>query len=151
MSALTQSAEQEQYPFIPNPRTLTWYRLETQRLKNLGLSNKYSRHFTNVLHGSGQVQRSEADRLDPLASPLSSRRSRPVTEGGQRAGRTLASTPARPHPNNKVNSVAPFATLGKPTCGFFFTERTDNKKIKFGIPPSDLVKWRCDKQAAITH
>ncbi len=42
----------------------------------------------------------------------------------------------------KANSIAPFATLGKPTCGVFFSRETDNKKKKFGIPPSDLMKWR---------
>ena len=42
----------------------------------------------------------------------------------------------------KNNSLAPFATLGKPTCGFFFADSTNNRKAKFGIPPSDLVKWR---------
>lgn len=39
-----------------------------------------------------------------------------------------------------VNSLAPFSTLGKATCGFY---HTDNKKFKTGIPPSDLVAWRC--------
>ncbi|XP_071792413.1 uncharacterized protein [Asterias amurensis] len=42
----------------------------------------------------------------------------------------------------KTNSVAPFATLAKPTCGFFFSRVTDNKKRRTGIPPADLVKWR---------
>lgn len=150
MASVTQSSP-EPFPFNPNPRTLTWYRLETQRLKNLGLPNKYSRHFSNVLRGSCQAQQNEMDHLDPLASPLSFRRARPSPERSLQRGKTLSSMPPRPHPNNKVNSVAPFATLGKPTCGYFFTERTDNKKIKFGIPPSDLVKWRCDKQSVMTN
>ncbi|EDO39202.1 predicted protein [Nematostella vectensis] len=41
-----------------------------------------------------------------------------------------------------VNSLAPFSTLGKPTCGFYFSRETDNKKRRTGIPPSDLVAWR---------
>jgi len=40
------------------------------------------------------------------------------------------------------NSVAPFATLAKPTCGWFFSRNTDNKKRRTGIPSADLVKWR---------
>ncbi|XP_071941623.1 uncharacterized protein [Antedon mediterranea] len=40
------------------------------------------------------------------------------------------------------NSVAPFTTLGKPTCGFFFSRQTDHKKRQTGIPPANLVMWR---------
>ncbi|XP_078494872.1 uncharacterized protein LOC144749711 [Ciona intestinalis] len=41
-----------------------------------------------------------------------------------------------------VNSLAPFASLGKPTCGYFFSRVTDNKKRLTGIPPTNTVKWR---------
>ena len=48
--------------------------------------------------------------------------------------------------NNNIrfsnNSAAPFFTMQKPTCGYFFSRGTDNKKKKFGIPPSNLVMWR---------
>merc|ERR1712113_330346 len=43
------------------------------------------------------------------------------------------------------NKLAPFKTLGKPTCGFNFSRETDNRKKKFGIMPSNLVKWRSEK------
>ena len=42
----------------------------------------------------------------------------------------------------QVNSMAPFSTLGKYTCGYYFSRDTDNKKRKTGIPPSNLVAWR---------
>lgn len=42
----------------------------------------------------------------------------------------------------QVNSLAPFSTLGKYTCGYYFSRETDNKKRTTGIPPSDLVAWR---------
>lgn len=42
----------------------------------------------------------------------------------------------------QINSLAPFSTLGKYTCGYYFSRDTDNKKRKTGIPPSDLVSWR---------
>lgn len=42
----------------------------------------------------------------------------------------------------QINSLAPFSTLGKYTCGYYFSRSTDNKKRKTGIPPSDLVAWR---------
>lgn len=41
-----------------------------------------------------------------------------------------------------ANSLAPFASLGKPTCGYFFSRTTDNKKRLTGIPPTNTVKWR---------
>lgn len=41
-----------------------------------------------------------------------------------------------------VNSLAPFASLGKPTCGYYFSRITDNKKRVTGIPPTNTVKWR---------
>ena len=41
-----------------------------------------------------------------------------------------------------VNSLAPFSTLGKSTCGYYFSRETDHKKRKTGIPPSDLVAWQ---------
>ena len=40
------------------------------------------------------------------------------------------------------NSLAPFASLGKPTCGYYFSRATDNKKRLTGIPPTNLVKFR---------
>ena len=45
----------------------------------------------------------------------------------------------------KRNKLAPFSTLGKTTCGFNFSRETDNRKKKFGIMPSNLVKWRSEK------
>ena len=132
--------------YNPNPRTVTWERLETMRLHKLGLPNKYSRHF-NVLRQS--MPRNMGVGEDPLDN-----RSRDYTTvvtgsyGGQ-ANSNMSLTRARTTLGRldagilkKANSLAPFATVGKPTCGFFFSRETDNRKIKFGIPPSDLVKWR---------
>ena len=40
------------------------------------------------------------------------------------------------------NSIWPFCTMEKPSCGYFFSRNTDNKK-RLGIPPStNTVKWR---------
>ena len=40
------------------------------------------------------------------------------------------------------NSIWPFCTMEKPSCGYFFSRLTDNKK-RLGIPPStNTVKWR---------
>jgi hypothetical protein len=40
------------------------------------------------------------------------------------------------------NSLAPFASLGKPTCGFFFTRNISHKKRLIGINATNTVKWR---------
>lgn len=108
--------------FNPNPKTLTWERLENKRLSKLGLGSKrYSRHFQ-------RFQRESTNMSDPLPATI-------VKEGGTSyviiGGEKV-----------KMNSIAPFYTEEKPTCGYFFSRQTDNKKKKFGIPPSDLVKWR---------
>jgi hypothetical protein len=44
--------------------------------------------------------------------------------------------------------MAPFATLGKKTCGYGFNYETDNRKKDFGIPPADLPRWRSDTTTA---
>ena len=132
-------------PTIPlNPATATWERLEDIRLQKLGLSNKFSRHF-NVLRQSYNTNPSMAMKEDRVALGGLSREytmnvvnatygSQPQIPGPQRSKTTLE--------GKKANSIAPFATVGKPTCGYFFSRETDNRKIKFGIPASDLVKWR---------
>lgn len=125
-TALDQRPEEIGFPhlqsFNPNPKTLTWERLENKRLSKLGLGSKrYSRHFQ-------RFQRESSNMSDPLPATI-------VKEGGTSyviiGGEKV-----------KMNSIAPFYTEEKPTCGYFFSRQTDNKKKKFGIPPSDLVKWR---------
>lgn len=122
--------------YLPNPKTVTWERLESLRLQSLGLRHKYSRHF-NVLRTSAGAQQDELgamkfeDKLATQGMVPALRQSRQDTQG-QVPGSALSMS----------NSMAPFSTVGKPTCGFFFSRETDNKKKKFGIPPSDLVKWR---------
>ena len=105
--------------FNPNQRTITWERLEFLRLKKLHLgSNRYSRHFQRFQRENSQLRHS--------------------FPAGDLAGYTIG-------PKGEIkknNSIAPFSTVGKPTCGFFFSRETDNKKQKIGIPPTNLVKWR---------
>lgn len=86
--------------------------------------------------------------------------SRHLQESSQNAGTVLPKTatmglrnqPTRPATTPRsiraamwmtnVNSLAPFASLGKPTCGYYFSRVTDNKKRRTGIPPTNTVKWR---------
>ena len=123
-------AEVHLYSFNPNPHVLTWQRLEYMRLQQLGISNRYSRHF-NVTRTSPRMK---------VSTPTHKERERNLALSGFRGG---VQDDAGGQKGSKVNnSVAPFATTGKPTCGYFFSTGTDNRKRNFGIPPSDLVKWR---------
>ena len=128
-------------PMNPDPRALTFQRLEAIRLKKLGISPSkysYSRHFQNVFRNP-HVEADSAERLELAGSGtqiIQEAQSIAAASSSDNASKDQIST----HRMN--NSVAPFATVGKPTCGYFFSDRTDNKKTKFGIPPSDLVKWR---------
>lgn len=106
--------------FNPNPRTINWERLEFLRLKKLNLGpERYSRHFQRFQPGDirGSMDSSKQGAGDRYV----------LTASGE---------------FKKANSMAPFSTVGKPTCGFFFSRKTDNKKKKIGIPPTNLVKWR---------
>lgn len=116
------------WQFNPNPRTLTWERLENNRLKQLGLGSKrYSRHFSRF-----QQSREQTIMSEPGVTVW-----KPEQKGS--TGGTFVVL-SQGKGNN--NSIAPFYTQEKPTCGFYFSRGTDNRKRKFGIPPSDLVKWR---------
>lgn len=106
--------------FNPNQKTITWERLEFIRLKKLHMGpERYSRHFQRFQRENPQIRHSlpSVDMKGYVIGP---------------DGEII----------KKSNSLAPFSTVGKPTCGFFFSRITDNKKKKFGIPPTNLVKWR---------
>ncbi|XP_013420843.1 uncharacterized protein LOC106181105 [Lingula anatina] len=137
------------HSFNPDARTVTYERLETLRLRSLGLENRYSRY---------NIFRQQPKEPDPLAranisllgnnsetsSPAPESVSmyswaEPTPTGTRGIGLITAEPPSRV---TKGNTLAPFGTLAKPTCGYFFSRETDNRKLKFGIPPSDLVKWR---------
>merc|ERR1712224_790764 len=46
------------------------------------------------------------------------------------------------------NSIRPFCTMEKPSCGYFFSRSTDNKK-RLGIPSTNTVKYR--NSTALNH
>ncbi|KAK3107258.1 hypothetical protein FSP39_010465 [Pinctada imbricata] len=126
-----QIKEEDLYPhlqaFNQHPKTLTWERLENKRLSKLGLGSKrYSRHFQRFQNDSTSMS-------DPAVPNIISK---PDGKGGTTKYIIIGGEKV------KMNSIAPFYTEEKPTCGYFFSRETDNKKKKFGIPPSDLVKWR---------
>jgi hypothetical protein len=115
--------------FNPSPKTLTWERLENRRLERLGLGAKrYSRHFQ-------RFQREPTTMSNPEFS-------KPIMETKVEGGKTQQYVIIGGEKVLVNNSLAPFYTEEKPTCGFLFSSGTDNKKKTFGMPPSDLVKWR---------
>ncbi|XP_033101788.1 uncharacterized protein LOC117104942 [Anneissia japonica] len=109
---------------LPNPAFWRSYVSSAPLKSSLPpLDNRYSRHLNLTSGGLGCTRlisppRSEAD-------PNSSCSGGIVPKGGIMS-----------------NSVAPFATLGKATCGYFFSRETDHKKRLTGIPPANLVMWR---------
>ena len=108
---------------------LTWEHLETIRLKRLGIPNRYSRHLGKEFAMPREIHPGKGPnfRSDPKPTPSTGLGSCSDDKKGV---------------NSRNNSLAPFYTLAKPTCGYFFSRQTDNRKKNFGIPPSDLVKWR---------
>ena len=114
----------QEAPTHPNRLTVSWERLEAKRGAQLGLSSP--RHYYNVTRTRMQDTDNNQTK-DALRASMNSAAVAPQSAVG---------CPV------KSNSMAPWSSLGKPTCGYFFTDQTDNKKKNFGIPPSNLVKWR---------
>lgn len=40
------------------------------------------------------------------------------------------------------NSLSPFCTLQKPTCGYLYRRGTDHTRKLFDVPPANKVLWR---------
>ena len=55
-------------------------------------------------------------------------------------------------PRKVPNFISPFHTLAlKPTCGYYFSRETDNRKMRIGIAPTDLSAWRTVKLQPHVH
>ena len=116
-----------------DPRTYSWQHLEELRLKSLGIPNRYSRYFN-----------ARPLRIVSVNQGMSGGRSNFYPKTGAFTG-AFSGSVIRDFNKVRVaksNSLAPFCTLGKPTCGYFFSRNTDNRRSKFGIPASNLVQWR---------
>ncbi|XP_071114465.1 uncharacterized protein [Haliotis cracherodii] len=132
----TELAGTQTVGFNPNLHTLTWERLETLRLKSLGIPNRFSRHC-NTYTQSNVTKSHFRPPVTPTFEQTLRASTQPIFNGHKKTTKLGAKGTAK-----TPNSLAPFYTLGKPTCGFFFSRFTDNKKRDIGIPPSDLVQWR---------
>lgn len=116
-------------PYNNTATHLSWERLETLRLRRLGIPNRYSRHC-NIVYNS------------QAAAMNSAEKNRQSVCGGRPLEKS-----AKKNPKATGNSLAPFYTHEKRTCGYFFSRETDNRRKNFGIPPSDLVAWRSSNAA----
>eukprot|EP00918_Siedleckia_nematoides_P076106 GHVU01166486.1.p1 GENE.GHVU01166486.1~~GHVU01166486.1.p1 ORF type:complete len:149 (+),score=2.46 GHVU01166486.1:260-706(+) len=144
----------EELMFNPHPRTITWQRLEALRMKKLGLKfEKFSRHFNLARQSQMSVRsnpRYEGAMVTRSLDPDTGVGHGVIDSAYQTTTGTTASKifVTSGKGTQKSNSIAPFATVGKPTCGVFFSRGTDHRKQKFGIAPTNLVKWRSASHTA---
>ncbi|CAL1546897.1 unnamed protein product [Lymnaea stagnalis] len=110
-------------PYNVNPDHLSWQRLEAARLRRLGIPQRDSRHC-NIVYNSQVAKMNAALNQKPRTAP-------PCID------KLMEDTK-----RYNTNSISPFYTHQKRTCGYFFTRDTDNRLHKNGVPPSDLVAWR---------
>ena len=101
---------------------LAYQRLEKQRIRKLGLNETYSRYYLDSLASSPRSGSSQPSTVNSFGSCAS------IRDG------YFNSVPS--------NTIAPFATRQKPTCGCYFSDRTDNKRRQFGICPINVDKAR---------
>jgi len=44
---------------------------------------------------------------------------------------------------SRCNTLLPFATMGKTTCGAAFSDEADHRRQQIDVPPADITRWRC--------
>lgn len=49
-----------------------------------------------------------------------------------------------------VNTLAPFSSSHKPTCGYFYDGKSDHKKRLIGINSINLNKWRVNRPSTVS-
>ncbi|XP_063072651.1 putative uncharacterized protein CIMIP3 [Engraulis encrasicolus] len=82
-----------------------------------------------------QPEREPQEQQQSTASPHPDQR--PKTAATPQAKEAQASVN-----NVRCNSLIPFYTATKPTCGYRFSRETDHKRKVIGIPASNPVMWR---------
>jgi len=128
--------------YNPDPKMVTYERLEFQRFDDMGMKNRYSRHFTHPQQGWADGPDGPYKRVFPAKRLMPGCRTYLPPFIGRDSLGCQNGFP-------KANSLAPFASLYKATCGAFFDENTDHRKRNFGIPPTDLVRARMRSMTAI--
>jgi len=90
--------------------------LERERLRKMHLNESYSSFYLGGSRG-------------------------PYNEPRQKDNSTEKSVPGVTTPRGG-NSMSPFSTTGKPTCGYAFSRETDNRRHLLDVIPTDLSKGR---------
>ncbi|CAG5125055.1 unnamed protein product [Candidula unifasciata] len=110
-------------PFNVNLQHLSWEMLEATRLRRLGIPVRFSRHCNIIYNSQVAVENAANSAQQTTATPC-------------------ASMSLKKTKRFSSNSLSPFFTYEKKTCGYFFSRDTDNRKSNFGIPASDVSAWR---------
>lgn len=64
----------------------------------------------------------------------------PVAVGPQ--GQALGPLRATFYTSQYSNSLSPFYTLQKPTCGYLYRRDTDHTRKRFDVPPANVALWQ---------
>ncbi|BFZ10243.1 hypothetical protein BsWGS_13282 [Bradybaena similaris] len=110
-------------PFNVRPQTLTWEMLEASRLRRLGVPTRFSRHC-NIVYNSQVASQNAAN------------------QAMQKTTASCMDTSLKKTKRFGANSLSPFFTFEKKTCGYFFSRDTDNRMSNFGIPATDVPAGR---------
>jgi len=90
--------------------------LERKRLQKLGLNESYSSFYLTP----------------PTTMSNKARRSRNEDQGLANRPTTLLT----------YNTLSPFGTMGKPTCGPAYSVEADYRRVQIDVPPADLTRYR---------
>jgi len=105
---------------------LAYDHLEKSRLKKLGLNETYSRFY---LSKPAVSTSSTSASLHPSLST-----GRTQTHAGAEIRGTVSVS--------GTNTLSPFSTMRRPTCGYGFSHDTDNRRHPLDVPAADLTRWR---------
>ncbi|BFZ10242.1 hypothetical protein BsWGS_13281 [Bradybaena similaris] len=135
-------------PFNVRPQTLTWEMLEASRLRRLGVPTRFSRHC-NIVYNS-QVASQNAVSMCLVCcvdtynivynSQVASQNA--ANQAMQKTTASCMDTSLKKTKRFGANSLSPFFTFEKKTCGYFFSRDTDNRMSNFGIPATDVPAGR---------
>lgn len=131
----------QQHPYQQFQR---WYILEAGRMRHLGLENRlrFLPNFSGDLTTRYvQSARNGREFVSYLSESSSLHDGRIVSARGVCQTNEMTFYPF-PNSGDFSNTLAPFCTNEKGTCGVRFSRENDHRKIRHGISPANLPKWR---------
>lgn len=121
-----------------NQQLQRWYTLEGLRLRNLGLQRRL--RWQPHSPGNSSPRQSIQSAREGYRSSTESPRGRTMSARIDQE-REMELMPL-PDTNGFHNTLAPFKTNDKPTCGFYFSRDIDHRKKQHGLIAADVPKWR---------